>query len=520
MFKKYCSIVIALILPVFLLSACAGLDEQEPVPNAGSNGTAAAVTPVKRDYMGLAWYPNEVLNPVLATSNVNHLLVPLLYEGLFELDEKFKPQPVLCDSFRTADAVNYTFVLKSGVKFHSGEPLTAKDVVSSLDAARRSESSPYYARLREVRSIRATASDTVVITLQSPNAAFPSLLDIPIYRVLDGDFADGTGPYLPASGNGDVWLEPFPGWHGGKTPEFTKINLTPVVRSESVYYSFETGDVSMTSTKRISSAPTSFRGDVELRSIPSAGFHFLGINCNRAPFNNAVVRQALSLLLDRAEICATQLQGYADPALLPINPQPEDTPVKKDAAQALSLLAQAGISDTDGDGALEYAADNGKRQPLHITFLLNEENTFKRSVIERYAASLMEAGVSVSITLLPFEQFETELKKGNFDLYYGECLLTSDFDIRQIVNQGGTLNYGRFSSPELTAALSASRAALENRQAALDSFNAAFRQSMPILPIAFERTQVITRPRLANGIAPRPYNIFYNIAFWTKDKTE
>ena len=50
--------------------------------------------------------------------------------------------------------------------------------------------------------------------------------------------------------------------------------------------------------------------------------HYIGLNYNNSQFTNAKVRQALSMAISRQGLCATQLQDYADPAVLPINPQP------------------------------------------------------------------------------------------------------------------------------------------------------------------------------------------------------
>lgn len=70
-----------------------------------------------------------------------------------------------------------------------------------------------------------------------------------------------------------------------------------------------------------------FTGEVDTVPVNSAMLHYIGLNYNNSQFTNAKVRQALSMAISRQGLCATQLQDYADPAVLPINPQPADTGV-------------------------------------------------------------------------------------------------------------------------------------------------------------------------------------------------
>ena len=96
-------------------------------------------------YFGLAWYKNGTLNPVTDTDSINAMLREALYEGLFELTDDFTPQNVLCEGY-SGDGTTFTFTLRQGVKFWSGQTLTADDVVASYRAAMDNASSPYHSR--------------------------------------------------------------------------------------------------------------------------------------------------------------------------------------------------------------------------------------------------------------------------------------------------------------------------------------------------------------------------------------
>ena len=330
----------------------------------GNDGDGAPVDNVDGSdaYFGLAWYRSgTTLNPVMDGTEVNSMLREALYEGLFEIKSDFTLENELCEDY-TSDGTAFSFTIKKGIKFWSGAELTASDVAESLKTVLENESSPYHNRLTEVASIEAVTKRMVRITLASPNVNFPKLLDIPIYRAGttdEGEFAEGTGPYKPVQ-NGAAWtLEANENWHGGFLGTIRHITLVKMTRADAADTSFRTGDVSIMRSARI--APDdqniAFTGEVDTVPVSSAMLHYIGLNYNNSQFTNAKVRQALSMAISRQGLCATQLQDYADPAVLPINPQPADTGVSYSlsadlmtAAQLLREAAQEGAASAGGSG--------------------------------------------------------------------------------------------------------------------------------------------------------------------------
>ena len=487
-------------------------------------------------YFGLAWYQNGVLNPVLDSTSINRLLCEALYEGLFEVTSNFTAENVLCESY-TGDGTTFTFTLREGIQFWSGETLTARDVVESLQTAQYNESSPYHNRLVEVSSIEAVSDREVRITLSSPNINFPRLLDIPIYRAGSADsgsFADGTGPFKPVEGDHSWTIEANENWHNGFLGSIRKITLVTMTRADAAMSSFQTGDVSLMRAARIAPDPPSVGGSVDTVQTTSASLHYLGINYANSQLANAKVRQALSAALGRDSLCATQLQTFADPAVLPVNPQPTN--------KAAQLLRESqgseddgtntdttdGTGDEDGtdeyddtdetgeyedtdetDGSTDTSASSGLN--LSIRLLVNSDNAFKVAAAEQIAASWNALdGVTVTVDKQPYETFISMLQSGDFDVYYGETQLTADFDLRPLLSSGGSLNYGGYSSDAMSQAISAARSG-DN----VAAFYQLFLEQMPIIPIAFERGQMIIRKGLIDNYAPTPYNAFASLETWT-----
>ena len=551
---KKCALAAVLAALCALSTACGiigGDEEQGPVDNVK----------VSDAYFGLAWYQNGTLNPVLDNTNINRVLCEALYESLFEVTSNFTAENVLCESYE-GDGTTFTFTLRGDVTFWSGEPLTAADVVASLEAAHYNESSPFYNRLTEVSSIEAVGTNQVRIVLSSPNINFPRLLDIPIYRegsADSGSFADGTGPYRPVEGENQWTLEANENWHGGFLGSIRHITLVTMTRADTALSSFQTGDVSLMRASRIDPNPPNVGGSVDTVQTASASLHYLGFNYNDSLLSSSGVRRALSAALSRQSLCETQLQTFADPAILPVNPQPADSSLSlnmsADPNGAAQLLREALQSDTGGssedepsDTEDEYTDDegdytddeytgegdgsggesdsgetesDGSSSPsgvgseaetvLSIRLLVNSDNAFKVAAAEQIAASWNALdGVSVTVDAQPYETFVSRLQSGDFDVYYGETQLTADFDLRPLLSSGGSLNYGGYSGESMASAIAAMRSG-DN----VVGFYQTFLEEMPIVPIAFECDQIIIRKGLIDNYQPAPYNAFAGLETWT-----
>lgn len=498
-----------------LVSACSNDSEGKQ-----GNKTVDNVK-VSDAYFGLAYYQNGPLCPVTENTNINRLLCEAMYEGLFEIGENFTAVPVLCEEY-TGDGTEFVFTLKEDVSFWTGEGLTAADVVESYMTAKNTETSPYYNRMTEVSSIDAVDSKTVKITLSSPNINFPRLLDIPIFKAgtAGETFAVGTGAFKPEQ-NGTAWhLVKNETWNGGFLGSIRDITLVSMVRADAALSSFQTGDVSLLKESRISADSVAIGGSVDVIQTPSASLHYLGINYNNETLKDANIRKAMSAALARQNICDTQLQTFADAAILPVNPQPTDEKLQlnmqADTEKAIKLLkgteetdADAQSQDENGDDGDDESAEAGE---ISITLLVNENNAFKTAAVDQIAACWQAIGITVNVAKVDFETYLARLESGDFDVYYGETMLTSDFDLRPLLSANGSLNYGNYANENMSAAIAEARQG-QNVSALYEKFL----EEMPIIPIAFEREQVVLRKGLIDNFAPMPYNAFADLENWTSE---
>jgi peptide/nickel transport system substrate-binding protein len=110
----------------------------------------------------------KVLDPIWTTAYITRNHGYMVYDVLFALDDKLQVQPQMVESWQMSqDGMQYTFTLRSGLKFHDGSPVTAHDVVASL---RRWGQRDVLGKqlLRATGTLEATDERTVRLALQEP----------------------------------------------------------------------------------------------------------------------------------------------------------------------------------------------------------------------------------------------------------------------------------------------------------------------------------------------------------------
>ena len=455
----------------------------------------------------LAYDPNADLHPITGDSPVNRLLIPLVYESLYEPDENFTYHPVLAaDAQVDESGLVWTITPAEGVVFSDGTPLEARHVTTSLNTARKS--SLYGQRLSAVTSVR-TSGNTVVITLSEPNGALPALLDIPIVlEQKDGIAPLGTGRYRCVFTEDAVYLET-------DRPElpYETIPLCPVSGTEQRIAAFESGAVSAVTADYFSPYALGYSCTYEAWDYATTDLLYVGFRAADGPCSSALIRRAFSNAFDRGGIVTGLLEGHGAPTSLPVptghtewDGQAAAT-LDYDAGSAAALLAEAGCVLKE-DGLLYYG-----KTPLAVTLLVNSDNATKVAVAEELARSLGELGVTVTIRSLPWADYTKALEQGGFDLYVGEVRLTGDFDVTSLLS--GSLNYGGYDSTPILEQLTAWKTASgTDRAAAASALWSVFAEETPFAPLCFGYEALLVHWNSVRALSPTRSDPFRNMENW------
>lgn len=495
--------VTALTLALLLcLSGCGSTAVQpetsapEPTPDAAPSGEQTPFT--------LPYDPNAQLHPITGTNRSNLVLASLVYQGLFELDNTFTPHGVLCETASASeDGLLWTLTLADAA-FSDGSPVTAADVVCSLELARGSEL--YADRLSGIKSIREGGDETVLISLDRPNSSLPSLLDTPIIRDPgDGSMPLGTGAYRFAEDDGPLRLTRC-GGAPASAPE--EIALTAIENADDLICAFDAGDVSLVVSDLTGSNALGYSSGYEAFHYPTTTMLYVGFQTGSGPCRDAAVRQILARSFDRDTVTMSLLAGHGSATCLPISPRSALYSADREDAgafdpNAADALTHAGY--TRGSDGLWYHG----RSPLSLTFIVNTDNSFKLKIAEYLCEQLTRSGLQVDLQKLSWEDYLTALERGAFDLYLGEVTLTADFDLTALLTPTGTLNYGGYSNSGMTALLEQWRA--DGQAQTLSALLDQFQTDAPFAPLCFKDHSVLTQWRSVTGLTPTRQNPFYHL---------
>jgi peptide/nickel transport system substrate-binding protein len=268
----------------------------------------------------------ENLDPAHEFNTNEAMYTPNIYDPLFWLDNSWTLHPVLAESWTpNAAATRWTFTLRSGVRWHSGDPFTAMDVVYTLRRILDAKVGvPGYGSLAPILDpdgVKAADARTLVLTLKQPAATLPLLLAGAMGGgvIHEGttDFsktANGTGPFRLLSftpgqtwqleRNPHYWQKGLPYLEGARGAAATD----PTTKVESVL----SGNSDIADNIDFSLANLAATShQVSLRAINGATESYIILDTRQPPFTDNRVRMAFKLAMDRRLICQTAYQGHS-----------------------------------------------------------------------------------------------------------------------------------------------------------------------------------------------------------------
>ena len=494
-----------------LLIACADPDSFNPAdPLGGVSGlypSSDTQTDTALRSFALPYFKSRTLDPVTCPDGIHQTLGALLYDGLFALDDTLTLRPALATGYSYNSAKReYAISLRSGVTFSDGSPLTAFDVVATLQRAQTSER--YAARLSEMTSVSASGS-TVYITLTADCAGFAARLDIPVVKAgtEEQPFPIGTGLYCNTEDDKGLYLTPNPYSWREKTPPAGRIDLKECKDEEALPYAFSAQQIQLlvcdlTGTDFIG---TTFSGGGAYVDAPATVMQYVGFRTDAGIFADAALRAAVSAGIDRVSHVNAYLLGHGYAAQFPLSP--------------VSSLYPAALEQTyspdDYLAALE-AANYHTGAVRSATFLVNEENDFRVQAAQKIAADLSQYDLRISVSPLPWDAYQAALASGRYDLYFGECRLNADWDLTALLGTGGALNFSGYADEELTRLLFEDRAAAQERRGdTVRALCARLQTQAPFVPIAFKSVSLLLPSGTIENVIPTAADPFYNMPDWT-----
>ena len=379
--------------------------------------------------VGAVLEPSSLDIVTVAGAALDQILLDNVYETLLTYSDAGEIEPGLAELPEVSeDGTVYTFTLRDGVTFHSGEPLTSADVVWSLDA-QRAEGANEAARLAGIASVEAPDDATVVVTLTEPDNDFAYRMTRRAGAVLQADAtglentANGTGPFTFVEWNvGSSITLARNDAYWGEAPAISGVTFQYFTDPNAAVNAFTTGDVDiLTGVNTDLVGPLQDNPDYVVNEGTTNGEFTLGMNNGREPFSNPDVRKAVRQAIDK-EGYKELLNGFGTVIggpVPPTDPWYEDltgvVPYDPDAARA--ALEAAGY----GDG-------------LDVTLLW--PNIYPPITRAEYVASQL-AEVGINVTIEPIE----------FTVWLDQVYTNKDYDMTAVLHVEPR-DIGNYANPE------------------------------------------------------------------------
>ncbi|GKQ34775.1 ABC transporter substrate-binding protein [Streptomyces sp. A012304] len=417
--------VVGLLAPV--LAGCGGADGGSGSGDAIVVGTTDRFTATKDAPAPLdPAYSYDVGTWNILRQTVQTLMIQPKGEG--------DPVPEAAKSCGFTDSGNerYACTLRDGLKFSSGDPITAEDVKFSIDRARAIKAdSGVFALLSTIDTVETQGDDEVIFHLKTADATFPFKLSTPVAGIVnpddydkgklrDGFAVDGSGPYtLKAEADGDEMTRAVftknPNYKGTLDVKNDKVEMVSYKDAEDMGTALDKGDIDlMTRTmtpeqiKKLSDA--SADGAVDLTELAGLEIRYLAFNTDAPTVKTKAVRQAMAQIIDRSRLVSEVYGTQAEPlySLVPASVTGHsnaffNTYGDPDPAKAKALLEEADVS-TPVKLTLNYTTD-------HYGAATKKE-------FEQLQKQLNDSGLfDVSLQGTPWATFVPAERKGEYAVY-------------------------------------------------------------------------------------------------------
>ncbi|MGH6774522.1 ABC transporter substrate-binding protein [Brucella tritici] len=391
--------------------------------------------------IGSLYEPQNLDNTAGAGQGINEAFNGNVYEALFRLADDGKVEPVLSKDYSVSDdGLTYTFKLQPDVTFHSGAPLTSKDVKFSIERVAAPESkSSRKSSLKTISAVETPDDETVVVKLSSRSISLPYNLS---YVWVVNDEAkdlqskeDGTGPYeLEDWRRGSsLSMKRFDKYWGAK-PKNSEVVFQYFTDASALNNALLTGSVDIITSVQSPDSLAQFKDnpDFTVSEGQSTTKLLLAYNDRVAPFDNVKVRKALARAIDDQKLLKAVWGDYGTligSFVPPTDPWYVDL-TKVDAydpESAKELLKEAGYPD-----GFRFTIDtpNYDPHPIAAQFIQSE---------------LAKIGVTVKINIITANEWYTKVYKAH-DF---QATLQEHVNHRDIVFYGNPDFYWGYNNPKV-----------------------------------------------------------------------
>lgn len=456
---------------IFIASMIAGCTPFAAQPDTSQEGGGGTII------RAMTSEPSQI-DPQGTPSSGLSLILPYLFDTLVVRDLDNNVQPLLARDWEVSeDGKEITFYLKEGIRFHDNTPLNAEAVQFTFERFKEvGKRSPIYGGMSQIASIEVIDDLSVRFTFDQPNPNFWGTISMPYAGIIsptsaaeaeesgDGQIV-GSGPFILESWKTgqSITMKRNPDYDWGPPivenqgpPHLGAFVYKVIPDATTQLAALKAGEVDVMFINQPSHwIELQENETVQLKKALMSGLIYLGFNCHKEPFDEVLVRQALSHAVDKEEIIELALSGMGEKAFAPLpptlpgfDPSLEEYELGYDPQKSESLLREAGFEQNES-GQWEREGQLLEGTLLTSTRAPNGEIA---TILQSHLAAI---GVDIEIRQLESRAVMQATGEGQFDLLlwrYGwsgpdalNIFLSSD--------RVGRTNRVAYSNPEVDSLL-------------------------------------------------------------------
>ncbi len=476
----------------------------------------------------------KTLNPILATTDAEQVVLALVERNLLDYDEKLNLVPGLAEEVSDSpDHLVYTIHLRKDARWEDGTRVTSQDVVFTMTTLSDPKTPALTRRALFDGFVRAEAVDamTARVVFKSVAVGRRDAFNLPLLSAAawaDGDVATHPRNRNPLA-NGPYRLG---SWEAGRTltlvrntqyfgekPAAEQVIFRVVPENAPAFAALGTGDIDEMrlsfAQKKELDAKAGTAGAPRVVTFDELSYAYIGWN-NRLPiFSDRRVRRALTLLVDRESIGRNLFGGLAKLANGPLPPahwawDSSIAPWPYDPKAAEALLDEAGF---------RRAADGTRRKGtlrLAFTLSLGMGSEVQRQIVELAQQSFRKAGIEMAIQPLEWAAFAAKMDAGELDAWVAALNLDPNPDLAVSWHSGQAppvgFNPAFYRNPEVDALLDRLKTTFdrEETRSLLARVQTLIHEDEPVTFLNVPLTKWGVSSRLKN-VRTSPYGLFL---FW------